>query len=66
MSSGYLILSGLAVLLFCAVGMASYRGYGLTSDSQALAQARARTGGSVRGGSLHRRNYYGGGPGFGK
>lgn len=65
MSYGYLFLSGLVVLLFCVVGMASYQGWGLTSDSQALAQARARSG-SVRTGSLHRRSYYGGGPGFGK
>jgi hypothetical protein len=43
------------------VGLASYFGWGLTSDAQAMAMAR-----SVRGGSLHTRQYYGGGPGYGK
>jgi hypothetical protein len=63
---GYLILSGVAVVMFLLAVVASREGWGLTSDAQALAQARGNSGGSVRSGSLHSRRYRGGGPGYGK
>jgi hypothetical protein len=47
--------------LFVLVALASYYGWGLTSDAQAMALAQ-----SVRTGGLHSRSHYGGGPGFGK
>jgi hypothetical protein len=62
LSRGYIFASALVVLAFAATAMASYAGWGL--DSDASAEDRARR--SVRGGSLHSRSYYGGGPGFGK
>lgn len=64
MSRGYLLPSGTVIILFFVVAAASRQGWGVRSDAQALAQAHY--GGSVRGGSLHMRHYYGGGPGFGK
>jgi Na+-transporting NADH:ubiquinone oxidoreductase subunit NqrC len=64
MSIGYIIASVLMVCLFCGVVIASRQGWGLSSDAQAMAQAKAR---SVRTGSTHYyRSYYGGGPGHGK
>jgi capsule polysaccharide export protein KpsC/LpsZ len=64
-SFGYMLLSLVVVGLFGVAWQASYQGWGLTNDASALAQARQRTQ-SVRTGSVHRRSYYGGGPGFGK
>ena len=61
MSRGYMIASALVVGLLGWIIYAAYSGAGLTSDAEAMARNR-----SVRGGSLHSRNYYGGGPGFGK
>jgi hypothetical protein len=61
MSLGYWIASAVLLIALVLVSMASYYGWGLTSDAAAMASAR-----SVRGGSLHSRHYYGGGPGFGK
>jgi hypothetical protein len=61
MTLGYWIASGVLLIGLLLVGMASYYGWGLTSDAKAKAQAR-----SVRTGSLHTRHYYGGGPGYGK
>ncbi|MCS6859236.1 MAG: hypothetical protein NZT92_02810 [Abditibacteriales bacterium] len=61
MLSGYWLASYIAVVLLILVVLASYLGWGLSSDAQARAQAQ-----SVRTGSLHTRYYYGGGPGFGK
>lgn len=61
MHKGYFVACGVAIALFFVVAAASRLGWGVPSDAQALAQAR-----SVRGGSLHTRHYYGGGPGFGK
>lgn len=61
MREPYAWATALMVLLYIMVCLASYFGWGLQSDAQALAQAR-----SVRTGSLHQRYYYGGGPGFGK
>jgi len=61
MSNGYRVASWVFITLFMLVALASYLGWGLSSDAQALAQSR-----SVRTGSLHTRHYFGGGPGFGK
>jgi len=61
MSNGYRVASWVFIILFMLVALASYLGWGLSSDAQALAQSR-----SVRTGSLHTRHYFGGGPGFGK
>lgn len=61
----YMAASGAVLVLFGVVAAASHLGWGLSSDAQALAQAR-RSSGSVRSGSLHMRHHYGGGPGFGK
>ena len=61
MSFGYKVASGMVLVLFGWVVYASYSGAGLTSDAEAMARSR-----SVRGGSLHGRQYFGGGPGFGK
>lgn len=61
MTRGYRLATGVVIGIFVLVWCASYYGWGITSDAQALAQAR-----SARGGSLHVRSYYGGGPGFGK
>ena len=61
MTLGYWIASGMLVVALLIVGLASYFGWGLTSDAQALAKAK-----SVRAGSLHTRSHFGGGPGFGK
>lgn len=55
----YWLASCIAIVLLILVFLASYFGWGLSSDAQARAQ-------SVRTGSLHTRHYYGGGPGFGK
>ena len=67
MSFFYIVLSLVVVALFGLAWQSSTQGWGLTSDAAALAQAQQRTGtGSVRTGSVHRRSYYGGGPGFGK
>ena len=70
-TKGYLAASGAVVFLLCLTSAASYYGWGLSSDAQAIAEARRSSGGSggggsVRTGSLHRRRYSGGGPGFGK
>ena len=62
----YLLASGVVVAAFCLVVVAAVNGWGLTSDAEALAQARQDTRGSVRSNSLHGRRYYGGGPGRGK
>jgi hypothetical protein len=61
MTLSYWIASGVLLIALLLVGLASYFGWGLTSDARAMAMAR-----SVRGGSLHTRQYYGGGPGYGK
>ena len=61
MTLGYWMATVVLVSLLLFVAGASYYGWGLKSDTQALAQAR-----SVRAGSLHTRQYYGGGPGYGK
>lgn len=61
MTRGYQVASAMVVVLFVLVMVASYQGWGVASDAQALAQRQ-----SVRGGSLHTRSFYGGGPGFGK
>ena len=63
MTAGYRWASALAIALYFVAAAASYYGWGLSSDASALAQARGR---SVRGGSLHHRSFFGGGPGFGK
>jgi hypothetical protein len=52
----------MTALFFMAV-VASRQGWGLQEDAEALAKNRTQ---SVRGGSVHTRSYYGGGPGFGK
>lgn len=66
MSFGYIVASLVVVAMFCTALMASYQGWGLTSDARAMAQAQARNR-SVRTGSVHHfRTYSGGGPGFGK
>ena len=62
----YLLASGAVITTFLLVAMASNNGWGLTSDAEALAQARRNGGGSVRSGSVHGRRYYGGGPSQGK
>jgi hypothetical protein len=61
MTPGYRWATGLVIGLFLLVALASYYGWGVTSDAQAMAQAQ-----SVRTGGIHSRHYYGGGPGFGK
>ena len=61
MSLGYKIASAMVLLLFGWVVYGAYMGAGLTTDAEVMARNR-----SVRGGSLHSRHYYGGGPGFGK
>ena len=61
MTLGYWIASALLLVALVLVSLASYHGWGLTSDAQAMAKAK-----SVRAGSLHSRQYYGGGPGYGK
>ena len=61
MSLGYKVATGLVMLLFGWVAYSAYTGAGLTSDAEVMARNR-----SVRGGSLHNRHFYGGGPGFGK
>ena len=66
MTRGYMIASGAAVFFLCFVIAASYYGWGLRSDAQAVAEAQRRSGGgggSVRTGSLHTRRYYSGGSG---
>lgn len=62
MTPGYRWLSVMAMALYFLTAAASYYGWGLSSDASALAAARR----SVRGGSLHHRSFFGGGPGFGK
>jgi hypothetical protein len=61
MTRGYRWASAVVVLMGVLAVLASYQGWGVPSDAQALAQRQ-----SVRGGSLHARSFYGGGPGFGK
>ncbi len=61
MSNSYWIICWILIIVFILIAIASYLGWGLSSDAQAMAQAR-----SVRGGSLHTRHFFGGGPGFGK
>lgn len=61
MTLAYWLASGVLLIALILVGAASYYGWGLTSDAEAMAKAR-----SVRSGSLHSRQYYGGGPGYGK
>jgi len=58
MSSGYIFASVVLIVALVLVAMASFYGWGLRSDAQALGHTQ-----SVRGGSLHTRSYYGGGPG---
>ena len=61
MSPGYFWTSVVLVVTLLGTILASFFGWGLASDAAARAQAR-----SARGGSLHSRHFYGGGPGFGK
>jgi len=61
MGMGYRIATGLLILTFMGAVYGAYTGAGLTSDAEAMARNR-----SVRGGSLHGRTYFGGGPGSGK
>jgi hypothetical protein len=62
----YLLASGAMVAFLVLTITATRNGWGLASDAEALARARGNSGGSVRTGSLHGRNYYGGGPNRGK
>jgi hypothetical protein len=61
MTAGYKFAAGIVIGLFVLVALASFYGWGLASDAQALAQAK-----SMRSGGIGSRSYYGGGPGFGK
>jgi hypothetical protein len=63
MTVPYRWASGVMAALFVVTLLATYYGWGLTSDAEASAEGRRR---SVRAGSLHRRGFYGGGPGVGK
>lgn len=59
MTPGYQIAAVLMVIIAGLTFAGSYLGWGLEDD----ASVRAK---SVRQGSLRGRQYYGGGPGFGK
>lgn len=61
MNQKYRIATAVLIGAFVLVCLASYYGWGVPSEAQALARAR-----SVRTGSLHARSHYGGGLGFGK
>lgn len=56
MLTGYRWATGIVVALFLLTLTASYYGWGLSSDAEAMARAR-----SVRTGSLHTRTFFGGG-----